>query len=461
MTDRLPARRPPVQSPAIDPGLTSDRQPDPAGDQGPQDAVDRPLPVELVEDQADDVLGLLVGVERDQTGRQLDIPGRDADDQLPAAGLVQLPLMHPLLEDVELGLVHHPGQAEQEAIRVIRRVIHPVGVGEQDAEAGAELEQVVPVLAGPGQPARLQPEDQPDPIQGHLGEQPLEARPSFDRLAALAQVVVDHLDLRTGPAEGEGAIGQGVLAGGRFLMVEDLLGGRLPDVDDRGPVEMPRPELRGDGRIRRWDRHGAPPAAGPPRRSRPGRADRRGVAGASACGPAGVGSRRRSAGPAGGPEAGGHSVKSFSEHGLSPWPRRRSHHAASASRASVAMVTGRSCDAQVVASQVFRLGDLNGPVPAAESQQSGRVAFFPRRACDAVFIFGPGYAVRRDLPADPVGLPQTGPVAPVFVEQGRGADRPLFASAMGFGDVGRVSRLAVKELLLSGGKAPIAGRRRP
>ena len=137
------------------------------------------------------------------------------------------------------------------------------------------------------------------------------------------------------------------------LVVEDLLGGRLADVDDGGPVEVPGPELRGGGRIKRCGRHDAPPAAGPPRRSRSGRAGRRGVAGASACGPAGAGSRRRSAGPAAEPGAGGHSVRSFDEHGLSPWPRRRSHHAASASRASVAMVTGRSCDAQVVASRVF------------------------------------------------------------------------------------------------------------
>ena len=113
-----------------------------------------------------------------------------------------------------------PVRPEEQAVRVLGRVVHPVGVGEQDAEPGAELEQVVPVLAGPGQPAHLQAEDQPDAVQGDLGEQPLEARPAFDRLAALAQVVVDHLDLRPRPAQGDGAVGQGVLAGGGFLVVE-------------------------------------------------------------------------------------------------------------------------------------------------------------------------------------------------------------------------------------------------
>ena len=223
----------------------------------------RPPPVELVEDQADDVLGLLVRVERDLAGRRLDVPDRDADDQLAAPGLVQLPLIHPLLEDMQFCLAHHAGQAEDQAIRILGRVVHPVGVGEQDAEPGTELEQVVPVLAGPGQPAHLQAEDQPDAIEGDLGEQPLESRPPFDRLPALAQVVVDHLDLRPRPAQGDGAIGQGILAGGGLLVVEDLLRGGLADVDDGGAIEVPGPELRGWGRINPWRGHEAPPAAEP------------------------------------------------------------------------------------------------------------------------------------------------------------------------------------------------------
>jgi len=36
------------------------------------------------------------------------------------------------------------------------------------------LQQLVPVLARAGQPAHLQPEDQPDPDEGDGGEQPLE-----------------------------------------------------------------------------------------------------------------------------------------------------------------------------------------------------------------------------------------------------------------------------------------------
>jgi hypothetical protein len=201
--------------------------------------VHRPLPVELVEDQPDHALDLLVRVEVTCPDAALDVADRDGHDQLAAAGLVQLPLVHPLLEDVKLRLVHHAVQAEDETIRMVGRVVHPVGVGQQDPVAGAQLQQLVPVLARAGQPAHLQPEDQPDAVEGDLGQEPLEAGPALDRLAALAQVVVDGGDPIAGPAEGDGAVGQGVLAGGRFLVVGDLLGGRLADVDDGRPVEVP------------------------------------------------------------------------------------------------------------------------------------------------------------------------------------------------------------------------------
>jgi hypothetical protein len=61
----------------------------------------------------------------------------------------------------------------------------------------------------------------------------------------LPQVVVndDHAFAR--PAEGDGTVGEGVLAGGGFLMFEDLLGGGLANVDDGGTVEVPGLELGG------------------------------------------------------------------------------------------------------------------------------------------------------------------------------------------------------------------------
>ena len=63
VADGLPARRPPVQFPAVGPAAPTQRHPDAAGDQMTEDAVHRPLPIELIEDQADDLLDLLVRVQ--------------------------------------------------------------------------------------------------------------------------------------------------------------------------------------------------------------------------------------------------------------------------------------------------------------------------------------------------------------------------------------------------------------
>jgi hypothetical protein len=81
-------------------------------------------------------------------------------------------------------------------------------------------------------------------VEGDLGEKPLEAGPALDRLAALAQVVVDGDDAVARPAQRDGAVGQGVLAGGRLLVIADLLWGGLPDVYDGPAVEVPVPDSR-------------------------------------------------------------------------------------------------------------------------------------------------------------------------------------------------------------------------
>jgi hypothetical protein len=175
----------------------------------------------------------------------LTYPAGTPTTNSPRRALLSLPGYIRCLRTWSSASFINPGQPEQQTIRVLGRVVNPVGVGEQDTEPGTEFDEVMPVLARAGQSAHLQAEDQADPIEGDLGEQPLEPRPPFDRLPALAQVVVDHEDLRAVPSEGDGAIVQCVLTCGRFLVVEDLLRGRLPDVDDGSPVEVPGLELGG------------------------------------------------------------------------------------------------------------------------------------------------------------------------------------------------------------------------
>jgi hypothetical protein len=80
-------------------------------------------------------------------------------------------------------------------------------------------------------------------IEGDFGQQALEAEPAFDGLPALAQVLVDDLDSLTRPAQIDGPSDQGVLPRRGLLVYNDLLGGRLADVDDGGSVEVPGLDL--------------------------------------------------------------------------------------------------------------------------------------------------------------------------------------------------------------------------
>jgi hypothetical protein len=132
--------------------------------------VDCPLPIELVEDQPHDARDLFVRIEGHLTRRVLEVADRDGHDQLAATRLVELALIHAPLEDVKLRLVPPAVQAQDQAVRMLRRVVHAVGVGQQHAEAGAPLPEGVPVLARASAATPLRAEDQPDAVPGDFRE---------------------------------------------------------------------------------------------------------------------------------------------------------------------------------------------------------------------------------------------------------------------------------------------------
>jgi hypothetical protein len=234
-------------------------------DQVAQQPVQAGLAVELVEDQPDHGLDLLVGVQGQGAVGQFDGADGRVAEQLAAPRLVQLALIHPVLEGVQFGLAQGALQPQQKAVVEVGGVVQPVGVSQQDAQAGAQSQEAVPGGAAAGQAAHLQAEDQADVVEGDLGQQALEAQATLDGLAAAPQVVVDNQDAVARPAQGTGAVGQGVLAGGRFDVLEDLLGSRLSDVDDGETVEVPGLELgRTQGVI-----HGRPPGGCWPRGAGP------------------------------------------------------------------------------------------------------------------------------------------------------------------------------------------------
>src|SRR5215207_3126793 len=110
-------------------------------------------------------------------------------------------------------------------------------------------------------------------VQADFRDEALEAHPVLRTRAGLAEVVVDHQDPPLRPAQGPRAGRQAVLQVRGLRVVQDLLGGGLPDVDDGQPFEVRGPDLL---RARRPDLRGVQdhgcllPSATSPRTPRAG-----------------------------------------------------------------------------------------------------------------------------------------------------------------------------------------------
>ena len=111
---RLPGGAPPFELSLRRAGVNPDRQLDLLGHQVAEHAVERSQPAEGAEDEADDVLRLLVGIEDDLAGRPAGVPDRQRDRELAALGLGQLARQHPLPDQVQFVFAHRPLQAQQQ-----------------------------------------------------------------------------------------------------------------------------------------------------------------------------------------------------------------------------------------------------------------------------------------------------------------------------------------------------------
>ena len=100
---------------------------------------DRAEAIKKVEDQADRRLRLLVGVEDDLARGTSRIADRHGLAEFAPARLGFPARQHPRLEDVEFGFGHRAFQTQKEAVVVVGRIIHAVGVGDQRVEQRADL----------------------------------------------------------------------------------------------------------------------------------------------------------------------------------------------------------------------------------------------------------------------------------------------------------------------------------
>ena len=101
----------------------------------------------------------------------------------------------------------------------------------------------MPVAAGPRQPRHLDPEDDTHTSHRHLRDEPGKPLPGIRRRRRHAQVIIDHHDLRPGPAQRDRSLGQRVLQPRRLGVLQHLVPGRLPDVHGRRTIEVLRADL--------------------------------------------------------------------------------------------------------------------------------------------------------------------------------------------------------------------------
>jgi len=264
---RHPVRPPPFQVPFARPFAHPDTELDAVLGQIAQHRVARAELRELAEDEAHDLLHLLVRVQCDFPRGAPDVAAGDRHGQIAAAGLAQPPLFHPLLEDRQLGLAHRALEPEQEAVVVLARVVDAIDVGDERAEEGADLQELVPILRGTRQPGHVDAEHEADVVEADLRDEALEADAPRGARAGPAEVVVDDDDTLRRPAQILRAGHQPILEARRLLMVEDLLDRGLPDVDDGEAVVMAGRDLlraRTPGRRVSGARrvHRAPPRRG-------------------------------------------------------------------------------------------------------------------------------------------------------------------------------------------------------
>ena len=198
----------PLQSPGVRPALHPHAQLDVMPHQVAEHGADRTEFVELVEDQRDDELDQLVGVQGDPVAGQPDVASGNHGEQLTTAGLVQPPVIEPLLQEVQLGLGHSPFQPHQQPIVVQGRVIDAVLVGQEGVENYAPLQKTIPVGVGPGQSTDLEAKDDSDVLEVHLGQEPLEAQSAVAGGAGFRLIVGDDDHPVGWPAPDDGEVAQ-------------------------------------------------------------------------------------------------------------------------------------------------------------------------------------------------------------------------------------------------------------
>jgi hypothetical protein len=193
---------------------------------------------EAVEERPQGPLDLLVGIEHHRAIVKSPIADRQPHDQRPAPGFVEQARAHARLEDMQLSGKEGALQAQDQAVIGIAGVVNAFVIGDEGAEDRAEFQDPMPVAVEAGEPRDLRDQHEADLAQPDGGDQALKSQARFARGPGAAQILIHDHDAGVWPAELGGALGQLILAPRTLLMDEQLLGGGLPHVHHRGPIQV-------------------------------------------------------------------------------------------------------------------------------------------------------------------------------------------------------------------------------
>jgi hypothetical protein len=211
---------------------------------------------ELREQELQCTLHALIRVLLDPVAAHLHVAGGHAKEKSAAPRFLAQRFLGSLSEQRQFELAHRALHAEQQSIIGVTRIVDSALVDEDRADQSTELDQHVPVAAVAGETRGLDRQHRTDTAGADRPDQTIEPG-SGDPATGAAKIVVDDFD--RGPAELTGTLGERILSAPALVIVQQLIGHRLANVDVGAAGQV----LSGDLGHRR------PPRLRVPLRSRP------------------------------------------------------------------------------------------------------------------------------------------------------------------------------------------------
>src|SRR3984893_15354771 len=216
---------------------------------------------DLVEDEDDGFLDTAIGILLEPVAG-LHEADRGSDDEFAAPRLLVAGRQGTLAQKIELILVEAALQSQQQPVVALTRRIDRLLIDQHGIDDAAHLDQLLPVTAVAGETRDSPRRDRTDLAQADLGHHSIKAGARDAARRRALEIVVDRIDAR--PAQRRQTIAHRILQGAALAIVKHLMGGGLPDIQDRLALQLVRPDL--------LRHHDAPPPA--PERGRR-RRDRR------------------------------------------------------------------------------------------------------------------------------------------------------------------------------------------